>query len=579
MLFSYCTRELQIDVFNANYVPRDQRGGEARCLLGRGDDSDDALEEDWPEYGCLFDNEPQQRGNPRDHEEELYDETPTAEDEAFIDDGTESPSAEEYPNPYVQSQTPTDSGVANDGNVSDAPTSTLDTDDEFNTDKYPYRRQRQFSRKPRMYGDARVAGVIPMHNQDAYCLFRSIIASLCRTRKCIFNKKFVESVDIDDEEKFRKRFHKLLQTQYKPISVSEIKAIMTEAFQKLRVKNPDLTKEIDFKTKDWIKALKKTIDICTENGNCYPFLQKDLFLDIALEVPEYSREKDVILSCVEIMLKSCKIPLKQEAYDFNECKEKLQGFLNRKFGEGKYRIAVMDAEEFSRNPEPLSITVVDVPQKAETLYLAYSKPPDRQYGHYMPIKSMLEFCGGYYCEWCRKLFSHKERHAMHCPYTCSKCGRGTIEECLQSRKISSFFVTVVLASGFVPIVCRDDPTNDHKGCNKVFYNQECYNAHKKRMCLVYKTCGKCHRKIVNGKPHDCDKPECIICRECHPPGKKNCFITPKKPSKKHKRFRICYFDCECRMCGMVQCDGACLTGGTCPVEAEKKRYDILRAYG
>ena len=117
-----------------------------------------------------------------------------------------------------------------------------------------------------------------------------------------------------------------------------------------------------------------------------------------------------------------------------------------------------------------------------------------------------------------------------------------------------------------------------KGCGVTFSSKECYEAHKQRQCAYYMICKFCHKADRNNGNHKCGTMLCRRCHVRHEP-RKYCYITPRLPRTKRVT-RILVMDGECRLCGMVMCDGSCLGGHEiCAVEADaiNKRYlEILR---
>jgi len=88
------------------------------------------------------------------------------------------------------------------------------------------------------------------------------------------------------------------------------------------------------------------------------------------------------------------------------------------------------------------------------------------------------------------------------------------------------------------------------GCEKEFYNENCYNSHlNSNICKNSKKCTKCgviwnvHKNTSNGrKGHECSENFCIRCKVFHNP-KRGCYIAPLTP-KEQNPYRIIVFDLE-----------------------------------
>ena len=100
------------------------------------------------------------------------------------------------------------------------------------------------------------------------------------------------------------------------------------------------------------------------------------------------------------------------------------------------------------------------------------------------------------------------------------------------------------------MVCIDDPVSKTIGCHKTFFNQECYESHKKWMCAAEMFCPKCKMLDKNDGQHVCYRPLCMFCgvRHLPAPGRRNCYVTPLKPVK-DTPYRLVTFDAESTLKG------------------------------
>ncbi|KAL3107364.1 hypothetical protein niasHT_014728 [Heterodera trifolii] len=106
----------------------------------------------------------------------------------------------------------------------------------------------------------------------------------------------------------------------------------------------------------------------------------------------------------------------------------------------------------------------------------------REGSHWDEIKSASWFFGvRYFCVGCEVTYDRPERHRMECKERCKKCCR--------------------MGFGFP---CADVCVKIHcEECNLNFYNNECFEAHKKAACNEYKKCEKCGEVYQTRSKHVC----------------------------------------------------------------------------
>nr|CAD2204406.1 unnamed protein product [Meloidogyne enterolobii] len=134
-----------------------------------------------------------------------------------------------------------------------------------------------------------------------------------------------------------------------------------------------------------------------------------------------------------------------------------------------------------------------------------------------------------YCLACEKVYHRPKDHSITCTSKCQNCSRiGPNYPC---QPLDNYF-------------------KHCSGCDKEFYNNNCYDHHlKSKFCHNSKKCEKCGviwNVAVNNRNgrtgHVCSERYCTTCFSFHDP-KRGCFIkslTQKKP----KPYRIIAFDFE-----------------------------------
>nr|CAD2190267.1 unnamed protein product [Meloidogyne enterolobii] len=149
--------------------------------------------------------------------------------------------------------------------------------------------------------------------------------------------------------------------------------------------------------------------------------------------------------------------------------------------------------------------------------------------HFDGVKSAYGLFGRPYCLSCEKVYNKPANHAINCKSRCKKCSR-----------IGPSFPCKII-EGFEKF-CQL--------CNKIFYNNNCYQHHlQSGFCNRSQQCEKCgviwnvkDNNKRGRKGHVCGERHCSICNDYHVP-KRGCFIKPLEP-KDNKRYRIIAFDLE-----------------------------------
>ena len=149
--------------------------------------------------------------------------------------------------------------------------------------------------------------------------------------------------------------------------------------------------------------------------------------------------------------------------------------------------------------------------------------------HFDGIRTISKFMASrYYCLHCEAVYSNHKAHFMRCKAGCVNCGEiGIGYPCENINPAGKF--------------CA--------GCNKTFYNDDCYRAHTdNKTCYNFKKCLDCgviwnvYEQSRNGRcGHECEQK---FCRTCHLYHKEDqCFIQPYKPRPK-QTYRIITYDFE-----------------------------------
>lgn len=149
--------------------------------------------------------------------------------------------------------------------------------------------------------------------------------------------------------------------------------------------------------------------------------------------------------------------------------------------------------------------------------------------HFDGVKSASGIFGRLYCLSCEKVYDKPTNHSISCKSRCNKCSR-----------VGPNFPCIII-DGFRKL-CQV--------CNKIFFNNNCYQHHlQSGFCNKSKQCEKCG-VIWNVKDnnkrgrqgHVCGERHCSTCNDYHIP-KRGCFIKPLDP-KDNKNYRIVAFDLE-----------------------------------
>lgn len=144
--------------------------------------------------------------------------------------------------------------------------------------------------------------------------------------------------------------------------------------------------------------------------------------------------------------------------------------------------------------------------------------------HFYPITSLTgAFAVSYFCRWCLKGYRDRNQHKS-CVYSCDLCNQSPPCEMLLGGRN------------------EDKPCVD---CNRVFFNDDCYNNHKrKRVCQRVRFCLDCKR--LANKNHNCDTFFCRICL-CEREYEHDCYMPSYTPKKKAKPIKYVFYDFECMM--------------------------------
>ncbi|KAK4882043.1 hypothetical protein RN001_005362 [Aquatica leii] len=144
--------------------------------------------------------------------------------------------------------------------------------------------------------------------------------------------------------------------------------------------------------------------------------------------------------------------------------------------------------------------------------------------HYNVITNVCSaFSTMYFCDLCRARTNNKRAH-KNCKYICPACH--------SSPPCNMVEETVVCTS-----------------CHRDFRGQDCYEEHKKSLCIQLKRCQTCFSSfwVDKRKPHICGYKHCASCK-IDKPIRHHCFMT-KKPVNKKKmdaNFVFVFYDFECR---------------------------------
>lgn len=149
--------------------------------------------------------------------------------------------------------------------------------------------------------------------------------------------------------------------------------------------------------------------------------------------------------------------------------------------------------------------------------------------HFDGVRRASELFGQPYCFSCEKVYDRPENHRYDCKQRCLNCSRmGPAYPCQSDNNFSQ--------------KCHD--------CNKLFSNQNCFDAHKQNgFCKKSKKCEDCGKiwtvkdsKREGRGGHVCGQTYCNVCHIVHDP-KRNCYIEPINPEKE-KPYRLIAFDME-----------------------------------
>lgn len=141
--------------------------------------------------------------------------------------------------------------------------------------------------------------------------------------------------------------------------------------------------------------------------------------------------------------------------------------------------------------------------------------------HFNYIKSLAGvFAVNNFCSHCHVGYQYLRTH-LNCPYTC--------EQCFAKPPCR-------LTLGGVPaeVPCME--------CNRVFFNETCYNIHKlRKVCEKIRFCVGCNR--VKRKGHDCSSFYCSVCQRSQP-YEHDCTMPAYKPRVFLGSHCYVYFDFE-----------------------------------
>src|SRR5688572_8003686 len=124
----------------------------------------------------------------------------------------------------------------------------------------------------------------------------------------------------------------------------------------------------------------------------------------------------------------------------------------------------------------------------------------------------------------------EENHKLECVSRCKKCCR--------------------VGFGF-PCKQEDDIKIYCNKCDRTFYNTNCYQSHKNKICDLYHRCLACHYEYRTNEEHTCGEKRCQTCFVTHDP-ERSCFIQKYKIPKKNRHYRIVAYDLECTTDGRQQ---------------------------
>uniref|UniRef100_A0A914HHD2 DNA-directed DNA polymerase n=1 Tax=Globodera rostochiensis TaxID=31243 RepID=A0A914HHD2_GLORO len=142
-------------------------------------------------------------------------------------------------------------------------------------------------------------------------------------------------------------------------------------------------------------------------------------------------------------------------------------------------------------------------------------------GHWDGMKSVTQFFKvRNFCVSCEVTYDRPEKHRMECKERCKNCCRmGFGFPCVDEG---------------VEIYCEE--------CNRKFRNEECFEAHKKKVCQLCKKCKKCGALYRTRDIHTCGEKFCKRCMVYHP--ERQCFIKKTKIRPNLPRYRIVAYDLE-----------------------------------
>ena len=143
--------------------------------------------------------------------------------------------------------------------------------------------------------------------------------------------------------------------------------------------------------------------------------------------------------------------------------------------------------------------------------------------HYHGITSLPAFLNrSYFCRFCNRGYDHETAEQHNCQgQNCVACRRG-------KKQCTNFAVWV-------------KPTHYCNECNRWFYGEDCFKAHKKgtkktySVCQSLKKCKTCCKVYKWNQVHECFKTKCGNCGE-HKEIDHRCFIQPYKAknTKEHE---------------------------------------------